>query len=187
MTTASNAIRILTADDMRRSVVRIAHEIVERNPRASGLALVGILRRGFPLANRIASRIREFEQADVPVGSLDINLYRDDLSRLPQPIVRRTDVPVDLGGKTVVLVDDVFFSGRTARAALNALMDLGRPRAVQLAVLVDRGHHELPIRPDYVGKNVPTSLSEEIQVRVAEIDGAEEVVLVRRERQEQPC
>ncbi len=179
--------RILTADDMRRIIRRIAHEIVERNPDPGGLVLVGILRRGFSLANRIAADIRDIEQAGVPVGSLDINLYRDDLSRRPQPVVRRTDVPVDLDGKTVALVDDVFYSGRTARAALNALIDLGRPRAVQLAVLIDRGHHELPIRADYVGKNVPTSLNEEIQVRVAEIDGVEEVALVRHDREVLSC
>ncbi len=179
--------RILDPDNMRRSIVRIAHEIIERNPNPDGLALVGVLRRGFPLANRISACIQQFEGADIPVGSLDINLYRDDLSRLPQPIVRRTDVPVDLDAKTVVLVDDVFCSGRTARAALNALMDLGRPRAVQLAVLVDRGHHELPIRADYVGKNIPTSLSEEVQVRVAEIDSVDEVALIRHDRRLLPC
>ena len=178
----TDARRILTADDMRRMVRRIAHEIIERNPDPGGLVLVGILRRGFPLANRIAADIREIGQVDVPVGSLDINLYRDDLSRRPQPVVRLTDVPVDLDGKTVALVDDVFYSGRTARAALNALMDLGRPRIVQLAVLVDRGHHEFPIRADYVGKNVPTSLDEIVEVRVDEIDGAEEVAVVERSK-----
>ena len=178
--------RIMTADDVRRVLRRIAHEIVERNPGADSLVIVGILRRGFPLAVEVAANLSDVAQAQAPVGSLDINLYRDDLSRRPQPVVRRTDVP-GIDGKTVVLVDDVFFSGRTARAALNALMDLGRPRAVQLAVLVDRGHHALPIRPDYVGKNVPTSLSEEIQVRVPDVDGADEVVLVRHDRQVLTC
>ncbi len=180
-------LRILDADDMRRSIVRISHEIIERNPNPAGLVLVGILRRGVPIANRISSCVQEFERTPIPVGALDINLYRDDLSRLPQPVVRRTDIPVDLDAKTVILVDDVFCSGHTARAALNALMDLGRPRAVQLAVLVDRGHHELPIRADYVGKNIPTSSSEEIQVRIAEIDSTEEVALIRHDRNLLPC
>ena len=174
--------QILTSDDMRRVISRIAHEVVERNHGAADLLLVGLQRRGVPLANRIAAAIATFEGADVPVGSLDINLYRDDLTSRPQPLVRPTEFPVGVDGKIVVLVDDVFYTGRTVRAALNALMDLGRPRAVQLAVMVDRGHHELPIRADYVGKNVPTSLNEEIQVRVAEFDATEEVALVRHDR-----
>ncbi len=166
---------------MRRVISRIAHEVVERNHGAADLLLVGLQRRGVPLANRIAAAIAAFEGADVPVGSLDINLYRDDFTSRPQPLVRPTELPAGVDGKIVVLVDDVFYTGRTARAALNALMDLGRPRAVQLAVMVDRGHHELPIRADYVGKNVPTSLNEEIQVRVTEFDAAEEVALVRHD------
>ena len=174
--------QILTGDDMRRVISRIAHEVVERNRGAADLLLVGLQRRGVPLANRIAAAIAAFEDADVPVGSLDINLYRDDLTSRPQPLVRPTELPIGVDGKIVVLVDDVFYTGRTARAALNALMDLGRPRAVQLAVMVDRGHHELPIRADYVGKNVPTSLNEEIQVRVTEFDAVEEVALVRHDR-----
>lgn len=173
---------ILSSDDMRRALTRIAHEIVERNHGADELLLVGLQRRGVPLAERIALAIASFERADVPVGALDINLYRDDLTSRPQPLVRPTELPVGIDGRIVVLIDDVFYTGRTARAALNALMDLGRPRMVQLAVMIDRGHHELPVRADYVGKNVPTALDEEVQVRVREFDGAEEVVLVRHGR-----
>ena len=169
--------RILTGADIQRTLTRIAHEIVESNKGLDGLMLVGIQRRGAPLARRIAQAIASFEGASVPVGSLDINLYRDDLTSRPQPLVRPTDLPAPVDGRAVALVDDVFFTGRTARAALNALMDLGRPRVVQLAVLVDRGHHELPIRADYVGKNIPTSLDEVVRVRLSELDGAEEVVV----------
>ena len=171
---------ILTGEDMRRALTRIAHEIVESNKGLDGLVLVGIRRRGVPLARRIADAVVSFESASVPVGALDINLYRDDLTSRPQPLVRPTEMPVSIQGKTVVLVDDVLFTGRTVRSALDALMDLGRPRIVQLAVLVDRGHHEFPIRADYVGKNVPTSLDEIVEVRVDEIDGAEEVAVVER-------
>lgn len=172
---------LLSADDLRRVIQRMAHEIVERNQGASDLLLVGLQRRGVPLAHRIAAAIASFEKVDVPVGALDINLYRDDLTSRPQPLVRPTELPVDVSGRVVVLVDDVFYTGRTTRAALNALMDLGRPKQVQLAVMVDRGHRELPLRADYVGKNVPTARNEEIQVRVEEIDGANEVVLVEHE------
>ena len=171
---------ILTGEDMRRALTRIAHEIVESNKGLDGLTLVGIRRRGVPLARRIAEAVASFEDAGLPVGALDINLYRDDLTSRPQPLVRPTELPSGIDGRTVVLVDDVLFTGRTVRAALDALMDLGRPRVVQLAVLVDRGHHEIPIRADYVGKNVPTSLDEIVEVRVSEIDGAEEVALVER-------
>jgi len=173
---------LMTADDVRRALVRIAHQIVERNRGTDGLVLMGLLRRGVPLAQRIADAIKTFEGVDVPVGGLDINLYRDDLTSRPQPLVRPTQLPVPIAGKTIVLVDDVLYTGRTVRAALDALVDLGRAHQVQLAVLVDRGHRELPIRADYVGKNVPTSLTEEIQVRVREIDQREEVVLVDHER-----
>lgn len=169
--------RILTGADIQRTLTRIAHEIVESNKGLDGLMLVGIQRRGAPLARRIAQAIASFEGASVPVGALDINLYRDDLTSRPQPLVRPTDLPAPVDGRAVALVDDVFFTGRTARAALNALMDLGRPRVVQLAVLIDRGHHELPIRADYVGKNIPTSLDEVVRVRLSELDGAEEVVV----------
>jgi pyrimidine operon attenuation protein/uracil phosphoribosyltransferase len=140
--------------------------------------IVGLQRRGVPLAERLAAAINEIEGVQVPVGALDINLYRDDLTARPQPLVRPTTLPISVEGTIIVLVDDVFYTGRTARAALNALMDLGRPKQVQLAVMVDRGHRELPIRADYVGKNVPTATNEQIQVRVVEFDGTEEVVLV---------
>ena len=173
---------ILSADDIRRALVRMAHEIVERNQGAHDLMLVGLQRRGVPLAHRIAEAIAGFELAEVPVGALDINLYRDDLTSRPQPLVRPTSLPVAIDGLVVVLLDDVFYTGRTARAALNALMDLGRPKEVHLAVMIDRGHRELPIRADYVGKNVPTALNEEIQVRVFEFDSIDEVVLVQHER-----
>lgn len=173
--------RILTGADIQRTLTRIAHEIVESNKGLDGLMLVGIQRRGAPLARRIAQSIASFEGASVPVGALDINLYRDDLTSRPQPLVRPTDLPAPVDGRAVALVDDVFFTGRTARAALNALMDLGRPRVVQLAVLIDRGHHELPIRADYVGKNIPTSLDEVVRVRLSELDGAEEVVVADAE------
>lgn len=172
---------LLTADDIRRALTRIAHEVVERNRGVEGLVFVGLLTRGVPLARRLAERIREFEGAAVPVGALDITLYRDDLSARPQPVVRGTDIPVDLTDKRVILVDDVLFTGRSIRAALDAVMDLGRPQSVQLAVLVDRGHRELPVRPDYVGKNVPSSRTEDIQVRLQEVDGKDEVVLTRSE------
>lgn len=169
--------RILTGADIQRTLTRIAHEIVESNKGLDGLMLVGIQRRGAPLARRLAQAVASFEGASVPVGALDINLYRDDLTSRPQPLVRPTELPAPVDGRAVVLVDDVFFTGRTARAALNALMDLGRPRAARLAVLIDRGHHELPIRADYVGKNIPTSLDEVVHVRVSEVDGVEEVAV----------
>ena len=173
---------LLTADDMRRALTRIAHEVVERNHGAADIVLAGLQTRGVPLARRLATAIAGIEGVDVPVGSLDINLYRDDLTSRPQPLVRPTTFPVDINGKDVVLVDDVLFTGRSVRAAMDALTDLGRPNQVQLAVLVDRGHRELPIRPDYVGKNVPTSLNEEVQVRVSEVDFEDQVVLVVHER-----
>lgn len=172
--------QILTADDVRRALVRIAHEIDERNGGLNHVILVGIRQRGGPLAERIASAIADFEGVRVPVGQLDITLYRDDLRmRGPAPIVRKTDIPFDLSDKVVVLVDDVLYTGRTVRAALDALADLGRPARIQLAVLIDRGHRELPIRADFVGKNVPTASSERVEVRLRETDGADEVVIVR--------
>ncbi len=168
--------RVQTAQEMDRSLRRMAHEIVERNKGLDGVVLVGIQRRGVPLAERIAKLLEKFEGVLPPQGKLDITLYRDDLSlRYPQPLLRGTDVPFDLSGRKVVLVDDVLYTGRTVRAALDALMDLGRPASVQLAVLVDRGHRELPIHADYVGKNLPTSQAEVVEVRVAEIDGADEI------------
>ena len=171
---------ILTADDMRRALTRIAHEIAERNEGLSEVLLVGILRRGVPLAQRIAATMADFEGEQVPVGQLDITLYRDDLRmRGPAPLLRKTKIDADVTGKTLVLVDDVLYTGRTIRAALDALADLGRPARIQLAVLVDRGHRELPIRADFVGKNVPTSRSEQVEVRLTEIDdGPDEVLIV---------
>ncbi len=171
---------ILSAEDMRRALTRMAHEVAERNQGADGLVLVGIQRRGAPLARRIAAAIEAFEGAALPVGALDINLYRDDLTSRPQPLVRPTTLPTPIGGQRVVLVDDVLFTGRSIRAALDALMDHGRPQSVQLAVLIDRGHREIPVRADYVGKNVPTSLDEIVEVHVAEVDGDDYVGVVPR-------
>ncbi|MCL6635206.1 MAG: bifunctional pyr operon transcriptional regulator/uracil phosphoribosyltransferase PyrR [Peptococcaceae bacterium] len=171
--------QILDREGIRRSLTRIAHEIIERNKGTENLVLIGIRRRGVPLAERLAGRIREIEGRTVPVGILDITLYRDDLSSLAhQPLVRSTEVPFPVSGRVVVLVDDVIYTGRTVRAALDAVMDLGRPRAIQLAALIDRGHRELPIRADYVGKNVPTSRREAVSVRLQEIDGEERVVIL---------
>lgn len=171
---------ILSADEIRRALGRIAHEVLERNRGVEGVVLVGMHTRGVPLAHRLSRAIHEYEGETVPVGALDIGLYRDDTSSGVRPLMRRTDIPVDIHSRCVVLVDDVLYTGRTIRAALDALTDLGRPREVQLAVLVDRGHRELPIRADYVGKNVPTSVDEEVAVRVVEIDGVDEVVLLRK-------
>ncbi len=168
--------RIVDENGIRRMLIRIAHEIVERNKGTQDLVIVGIRRRGVPLAQRVRAMIQEFEDAQIPIGSLDITLYRDDLQTIAQqPVVRTTDIPVDIGGKTVVLVDDVLYTGRTVRAALDALIDMGRPSSIQLAVLIDRGHRELPIRADFVGKNVPTSKREIIAVCLSEEDGLDEV------------
>ncbi len=172
---------IMTADDMRRALTRISHEIIEWNEGADGLVLVGLRTRGIPLAARLAARIKEFEGRSVPMGQLDITLYRDDVfTRGPLP-VGPTDIPVDVTGKRIVLVDDVLYTGRTIRAAMDAVMDLGRPQVIRLMVLVDRGHRELPIRPDFVGKNVPTSHDEDVAVRLVEVDGVDEVVISRKE------
>lgn len=172
---------ILTAEEIRRALSRIAHEVIERNKGVENVVLVGILTRGAHLAQRLAQRIKEFEGVDVPVGTLDISLYRDDLPFLtPPPQVRSTHIPVNITGKDIVLVDDVLYTGRSIRAAMDALMDMGRPRTIQLAVLIDRGHREMPIRPDYVGKNVPTSRREEVAVRVMEVDGKDEVVIIKK-------
>jgi len=169
---------IVDADGLRRIVTRIAHEIVERNKGIEDLVLVGIRRRGVPIASRMAQKIREFEGREPSLGSLDITLYRDDLSTVShQPVVGASEIPVDINGKIVVLVDDVLYTGRTVRAAMDALIDFGRPRSVQLAVVIDRGHRELPIRADFVGKNVPTSKKEVIGVKLNEIDGADAVVI----------
>lgn len=169
---------LMDQQGINRALVRISHEIVEKNKGVKNIVLVGIRSRGVPLAERIADAIANIEGAKPPVGILDITLYRDDLSTLSyQPVVRPTTMPVDIDRKTVVLVDDVLYTGRTIRAALDAVMDMGRPHAIQLAVLVDRGHRELPIRADYVGKNVPTSSKEIISVQIQEIDQAEKVVI----------
>jgi pyrimidine operon attenuation protein/uracil phosphoribosyltransferase len=173
--------QIMTGDEIRRAILRISHEIVEKQAGTQNLALVGIQRRGVPLAQRVASAIFEHEGARVPVGALDITFYRDDLSLVAQqPIVKGTDLPFDLNGMTVVLVDDVLYTGRTVRAAMDALIDFGRPRAIRLAVLIDRGHRELPIRADHVGKNVPTSKEEIVHVHVSEMDDVDEVTIARR-------
>jgi pyrimidine operon attenuation protein/uracil phosphoribosyltransferase len=172
--------QVMDADRMARALTRIAHEILERNRGTSELALIGIRTRGVPLARRIAHSLRDINGEDVPTGALDITLYRDDLMRQPvgpQPVVRRTEVPFSIDDKRILLVDDVLYTGRTIRAALDALIDFGRPRAIQLIVLVDRGHRELPIKADYVGKNLPTSPKQSVQVRLQEIDGADEVVV----------
>jgi pyrimidine operon attenuation protein/uracil phosphoribosyltransferase len=171
---------VMDADRMQRSLTRIAHEIVERNRAIEDVALVGIRERGVPLARRIAKRLQEITGREVPTGALDITLYRDDLMRHavgPQPLVRSTDIPFDIDDRTILLVDDVLYTGRTIRAALDALIDFGRPKAIQLAVLVDRGHRELPIKADYVGKNVPTSRRESVQVRLEEVDGHDDVLI----------
>ena len=169
---------IIDAEGLRRIITRIAHEIVERNRGLEDLVLVGIRRRGVPLAARIATKIEEFEGSAPVLGSLDITLYRDDLTTVAhQPVVGSNNPLPDVNGKVVVVVDDVLYTGRTVRAALDAIIDFGRPRSIQLAVVVDRGHRELPIRADYVGKNVPTSKREVISVRLAELDGSDSVVI----------
>ncbi|WP_227767031.1 bifunctional pyr operon transcriptional regulator/uracil phosphoribosyltransferase PyrR [Zhaonella formicivorans] len=171
--------QIMDAEKMRRTLIRISHEIVEKNKGTDNLALIGIRRRGVPLAQRLAKHIAEIEGVTLPVGVLDITLYRDDLTTIDhQPVVQKTEVPFPVTNKKIILVDDVLYTGRTARAALDAIMDLGRPEAIQLAILVDRGHRELPIRADYVGKNVPTSKKEIVAVNLVEIDGSDEVQIL---------
>ena len=182
---------VMTGEDMRRSLARIAHEIIERNSSVENLVLIGMKTRGVPLARRLAANLLRFENIRIPVGALDISDYRDDLplrSRAQMeidpklhPILNGTDSPIEVAGKSLVLVDDVLYTGRSTRAALDALVDLGRPESIQLAVLIDRGHRELPIRPDFVGKNIPTSRDEEIKVRVTETDAVDEVVIVKSE------
>ncbi len=172
--------QIMTADEIRRATTRLSHEIVEKQAGTSGLVLIGIQRRGVPLASRIAAAILEHEGADIPVGALDITFYRDDLSMVAQqPVVKGTELPSAIDGRTIVLVDDVLYTGRTIRAAMDALVDFGRPQAIRLAVLVDRGHRELPIRADHVGKNVPTSREEIVRVHLEEIDGEDQVEIER--------
>ena len=170
--------KVLDTEAIRRVLIRIAHEIVEHQKGTDGLALIGIRTRGALLAQRLAKEIAAIDGRPIPVGILDITLYRDDLSRIaPNPVVHATEIPFDVTDLRLVLVDDVLFTGRTIRSALNAISDLGRPKTIQLAVLVDRGHRELPIRADYVGKNIPTSLKERVDVRLNELDEKEEVVL----------
>ena len=171
--------RIMAAEDVRRAVIRISHEIVEKQAGTDGLVLIGIQRRGVPLAHRIAGAILEHEGVTLPVGALDIEFYRDDTRLGHAPLVKGTDLPFDIDGATVVLVDDVLYTSRTVRAAMDALREFGRPQAVRLAVLVDRGHRELPIRADHVGKNVPTSREELVKVQLEEIDGEDDVEIAR--------
>jgi pyrimidine operon attenuation protein/uracil phosphoribosyltransferase len=169
---------IMNDGEVSRAVTRMAHEIVEANKGTEDLVLLGIQRRGVPLARMLRDSISQFEASELPIGSIDITFYRDDLSKLgPSPRVAQTEMPFDITDKIVILVDDVLFTGRTVRAALDVIMDWGRPRAIRLAVLVDRGHRELPIRPDFVGKNVPTSAREVVKVKVEDFDGKQEVVV----------
>ena len=173
---------LLTDDDIRRAVVRIAHEIVEAHRGTQDLVLIGMRTRGGPLARRIAAAIKDFESEDIPVGIIDIGLYRDDIATRGTTVqIAPSEIPTDIRGKRVVLVDDVIFTGRSIRAALDAVIDFGRPQRIQLAVLIDRGHRELPIRPDYVGKNVPTARGDDIRVHLVETDGRNEVTIVREE------
>lgn len=173
--------RILDAEIISRSLMRIAHQILEHNHGSQDLVIVGILRRGACLARRLAECIRKIDNKEIPAGILDITLYRDDLTLLAaSPVVRKTEISFDIQDKNIILVDDVLYTGRTVRCALSELIDFGRPKTIQLAVLIDRGHRELPIRADYVGKNIPTSQDEVIEVRLSEIDGKDEVVLVEK-------
>ncbi|MGK2965617.1 MAG: bifunctional pyr operon transcriptional regulator/uracil phosphoribosyltransferase PyrR [Tepidiformaceae bacterium] len=173
---------LLGTEEMGRTVRRLAHEIIENNRGAEGLVLVGLLSRGYPLAKRLAAAIETFEGTPVPVGRLDIGLYRDDVTRrVVPPQVRPSEIPADINGKTVVLVDDVLFTGRSVRAAMDALLDYGRPARIRLAVLVDRGHRELPIRADFVGKNIPTAIFQDVQVRLVESDGEDSVYVADEE------
>jgi len=169
---------VMDADEMRRAWMRVAHEILERNKGVEGLGIIGILRKGAPLAERLAAAIERIEGKPVPVGRLDISLYRDDF-RTYQPKVGTTQIPFDIEEKTIVLVDEVVYTGRTVRAALGALVDLGRPSVTQLAVLIDRGHRELPIRPDFVGKNIPTSRNEFVKVYLNELDAVDKVIIAK--------
>ena len=178
MTKPPKVVTAMDADALRRAITRIAHEILEYNKGTEGLVLIGIRTRGVHIADRIAATIRSIEGVDVPRGIVDITLYRDDLSRGDQtPHVRGTEIPFSIEGEKIVLIDDVLYTGRTIRAAMDALMDFGRPENIQLAVMIDRGHRELPIRADYVGKNLPTSRNQQVQVRLVEVDGVDDVVL----------
>ena len=174
--------RILDKDSLGRSLMRIAHEILEKNKGTKQLCLVGIRNRGVYLAQRLAECIEKIEKEKIPVGVLDITLYRDDLSLIAaQPVVHKTEIDFDITEKNIILIDDVLYTGRTVRAALDALIDLGRPCSIQLAVLIDRGHREIPLRPDYVGKNIPTAQNETVEVRLSETDGKDEVVIIAKD------
>ena len=174
--------QVLSQEDIRRALSRMAHEIAERNHGSEDLLLVGMHTRGVPIAQRLASRLQDYEGKIVPVGALDIGLYRDDLASRTNTPLQSTDIPIGIEGKKVVIVDDVLFTGRSARAAMDGLNDFGRPQSIQLAVLIDRGHRELPIRADYVGKNIPTAMVEAVLVRLEEIDGVDEVLLAEERR-----
>lgn len=172
--------QILSSDDIKRTTYRLAHQVIEKNPRLQDIALIGIQTRGVYLAQRIQSILQDIEDVEVPLGVLDITFYRDDLTAIgPNPLVKETKISFDLTDKIVILVDDVLFTGRTVRAALDEIMDFGRPKRVELMVLVDRGHRELPVRADFVGKNIPTSKEELVEVRFAELDGKDEVVVAK--------
>jgi len=174
--------KLFDQEALNRILMRIAHEILEKNKGTQGLCLVGIRNRGAHLAKRLSDSIEVIDKAAVPVGILDITLYRDDLTLIAQqPVVHKTEIDFDITDKNIVLVDDVLYTGRTVRAALDALIDLGRPKSIQLAVLIDRGHRELPVRADYVGKNVPTAQKETVEVRLSEVDGRDEVVIVEKD------
>jgi pyrimidine operon attenuation protein/uracil phosphoribosyltransferase len=174
--------RVLDKDTLNRTLMRMAHEILEKNKGTKDLCLLGICRRGAYIAKRLAGCIEKIEAEQIPVGILDITLYRDDLTLIAtQPVVHKTEIDFDIKDKNIVLVDDVLYTGRTVRAALDALMDLGRPQSIQLAVLIDRGHRELPIRADYVGKNIPTAQNETVEVRLSEVDAKDEVVIVQKD------
>lgn len=172
--------QVMDGEDIRRALTRIAHEITEKNRGAEKLALIGIQSKGAPIAERLATLIESIEGTRVPSGALDISMYRDDFSTR-QPSVGRTEIPFDVSGRTIILVDEVIYTGRTVRSALDALMDMGRPSAIQLAVLIDRGHRELPIRPDYVGKNLPTARKERVDVQLREIQEQDRVYIVKQE------
>ncbi|MFH0771155.1 MAG: bifunctional pyr operon transcriptional regulator/uracil phosphoribosyltransferase PyrR [Candidatus Omnitrophota bacterium] len=173
--------KVMDAEQIDRSLARMAHEIIERNKGSERLAVVGIRTRGAFLAQRLAAKVGDIVKKDIPVGALDINLYRDDLTTIAeQPVIHKTEIDFDIQDKIIILVDDVLYTGRTIRCALDALIDFGRPKSIQLAVLTDRGHRELPIRADYAGKNIPTSKKEAVQVKISEIDGVDEVVIQQK-------
>jgi pyrimidine operon attenuation protein/uracil phosphoribosyltransferase len=173
--------QVMDAKGIQRALVRIAHEIVEKNKGAEKMAVIGIQERGGPLAERVAGLIEKIENVKIPVGLMDITLYRDDIqTKLEQPLVQKTEIPFDVVDKVIILVDDVLYTGRTVRAALDQIIDFGRPRHIQLAVLVDRGHRELPIRADYVGKNLPTSRDDRVKVKIKEVDGEDGISIMKR-------